>query len=71
MKLTVSEVHFLSSGSVSVEVRGQTEPNSPTTTAIDNVRFRIYIPKDEVPNDLDALKAIAIKAARVPIGDDA
>jgi hypothetical protein len=34
----------------------------PTTTGVDAVRFQVLIPKNEVKNDLEALKAMALKA---------
>ena len=37
----------------------------PTTTAgVDAVRFQVLIPKNEVQNDLEALKALALKAVK-------
>ena len=62
MKLSVSEIRFLSSGAVSVEVGASSSMDRPTTTSVDAVRFKVYIPKNEVQNDLEALKAIALKA---------
>jgi hypothetical protein len=35
-----------------------------TTTAVDAVRFQVHIPKHEVQNDLDALRAMALKAVK-------
>jgi hypothetical protein len=62
MKLSVTEIRFLSSGAVSVEVGASSTMDRPTTTSVDAVRFQVYIPKGEVQNDLDALKAAALKA---------
>lgn len=62
MKLSVTEIRFLSSGAVSVEVGASSSMDRPTTTSVDAVRFQVYIPKNEVQNDLDALKALALKA---------
>jgi len=64
MKLSVSEIRFLSSGAVSVEVGASASMDRPTTTSIDAVRFQVYVPKSEVQNDLEALKAIALKAVK-------
>jgi hypothetical protein len=64
MKLSVSEIRFLSSGAVSVEVGASASMDRPTTTSIDAVRFQVYVPKNEVQNDLEALKAIALKAVK-------
>ena len=64
MKLSVSEVRFLSSGAVSVEVGASATMDRPTTTSVDAVRFQVYIPKNEVHNDLEALKAMALKAVK-------
>ena len=33
-----------------------------TTAGVDAVRFQVYIPKGEVQNDLETLKALALKA---------
>jgi hypothetical protein len=62
MKLSVTEIRLLSSGAVSVEVGASSSMDRPTTTSVDAVRFQVYIPKNEVQNDLEALKAIALKA---------
>lgn len=62
MKLSVTEIRFLSSGAVSVEVGASSSMDRPTTTSVDAVRFQVYIPKNEVQNDLEALKALALKA---------
>ena len=64
MKLSVSEVRFLSSGAVSVEVGASASMDRPTTTTVDAVRFQVYIPKNEVQNDLEALKTMALKAVK-------
>jgi hypothetical protein len=64
MKLSVSEIRFLSSGAVSVEVGAGSSMDRPTTTTVDAVRFQVYIPKNEVQNDLDALRALALKAVK-------
>lgn len=64
MKLSVSEIRFLSSGAVSVEVGAGSSMDRPTSTTVDAVRFQVYIPKSEVQNDLDTLKAMAIKAVK-------
>jgi hypothetical protein len=64
MKLSVTEIRFLSSGAVSVEVGASASMDRPTTTSVDAVRFQVYIPKNEVQNDLDALKAMALKAVK-------
>jgi hypothetical protein len=64
MKLSVSEIRFLSSGAVSVEVGAGSTMDRPTTTGVDAVRFQVYIPKNEVQNDVEALKAIALKAVK-------
>ena len=62
MKLSVTEIRFLSSGAVSVEVGASSSMDRPTTTGVDAVRFQVYIPKNEVTSDLDALKGLALKA---------
>jgi hypothetical protein len=62
MKLSVTEIRFLNSGAVSVEVGASSSMDRPTTTSVDAVRFQVYIPKNEVQNDLEALKALALKA---------
>lgn len=62
MKLSVTEIRLLSSGAVSVEIGASSSMDRPTTTSVDAVRFQVYIPKNEVQNDLEALKAIALKA---------
>jgi hypothetical protein len=37
----------------------------PTTTAgVDAVRFQVHIPKNEVSNDLEEIKAMALMAAK-------
>ena len=65
MNLSVTEIRFLSSGAVSVEVSAAAPIDRPTTTAgVDAVRFQVHIPKSEVQNDLEALKAVALKAVR-------
>ena len=64
MKLSVSEIRFLSSGAVSVEVGASSSMDRPTTTSVDAVRFQVYIPKNEVQNDLEALKEMALKAVK-------
>jgi hypothetical protein len=64
MKLSVSEIRFLSSGAVAVEVGGGAAVDRPTTISIDAVRFQVYIPKEHVSNDLAALKVTAIETVR-------
>jgi hypothetical protein len=65
MNLTVTEIRLLSSGAVSVEVSAAASIERPTTTAgVDAVRFQVLIPKNEVQNDLEALKATALKAVK-------
>jgi hypothetical protein len=65
MNLTVTEIRLLSSGAVSVEVSASAPMDRPTTTTgVDAVRFQVHIPKTEVQNDLEALKALALKAVR-------
>ncbi|HKQ15270.1 MAG TPA: hypothetical protein VJT80_17675 [Steroidobacteraceae bacterium] len=65
MNLTVTEIRLLSSGAVSVEVSASAPMDRPTTTTgVDAVRFQVHIPKNEVQNDLEALKALALKAVR-------
>ena len=64
MKLSVIEIRFLSSGAVSVEVGAGASMDRGTTTAVDAVRFQVRIPKHEVQNDLDALRAMALKAVK-------
>jgi len=65
MNLSVTEIRFLSSGAVSVEVSAAAPMDRQTTTAgVDAVRFQVHIPKNEVQNDLEALKAVALKAVR-------
>ena len=65
MNLSVTEIRFLSSGAVSVEVSAAAPMDRPsTTTGIDAVRFQVHIPKNEVQNDLEALKARALKAVK-------
>ena len=65
MNLTVTEIRFLSSGAVSVEVSAAASIDRPsTTTGVDAVRFQVHIPKGEVQNDVEALKALALKAVR-------
>ena len=65
MNLTVTEIRLLSSGAVSVEVSAAASIERPTTTAgVDAVRFQVLIPKNEVQNDLEALKALALKAVK-------
>jgi len=58
MNLTVTEIRFLSSGAVSVEV------SAAASIDRDAVRFQVHIPKGEVQNDVEALKALALKAVR-------
>jgi hypothetical protein len=62
MKLSVTEIRFLSSGAVSVEVGASSSMDRPTTTSVDAVRFQVLIPKNEVKNDLEALKSLALQA---------
>jgi len=62
MKLSVTEIRFLSSGAVSVEVGASSSMDRPSTTSVDAVRFQVLIPKNEVKNDLEALKALALQA---------
>ena len=65
MNLTVTEIRFLSSGAVSVEVSAAASIDRPsTTTGVDAVRFQAHIPKGEVQNDLETLKALALKAVK-------
>lgn len=65
MNLSVTEILLLSSGAVSVEVSAAASMDRPTTTAgVDAVRFQVHIPKNEVQNDLEALKARALKAVK-------
>jgi hypothetical protein len=65
MNLTVTEIRLLSSGAVSVEVSAAASIERPTmTTGVDAVRFQVLIPKNEVQNDLEALKALALKAVK-------
>ena len=64
MKLSVTEIRFLSSGAVSVEVGAGASMDRGTTTAVDAVRFQVFIPKSEVQNDLEALKTMALKAVK-------
>jgi hypothetical protein len=64
MKLSVTEIRFLSSGAVSVEVGASSSMDRPTSTSVDAVRFQVYIPKNEVSNDVEALKAVALKAVQ-------
>jgi hypothetical protein len=65
MNLSVTEIRLLSSGAVSVEVSAAASIERPTTTTgVDAVRFQVLIPKNEVQNDLDALKALALKAVK-------
>ncbi len=64
MKLSVTEIRFLSSGAVSVEVGASSPMDRPTTTSVDAVRFQVFIPKSEVKSDLEALKASALKAVK-------
>ena len=65
MNLTVTEIRLLSSGAVSVEVSAAASIERPTTTAgVDAVRFQVHIPKGEVQNDLETLKALALKAVK-------
>jgi hypothetical protein len=65
MNLSVTEIRLLSSGAVSVEVSAAAPMDRPsTTTGIDAVRFQVHIPKNEVQNDLEALKALALKAVK-------
>ena len=65
MNLTVTEIRLLSSGAVSVEVSASAAIDRPTTTTgVDAVRFQVHIPKGEVQNDVEALKALALKAVR-------
>jgi hypothetical protein len=65
MNLSVTEIRFLSSGAVSVEVMAGASIDRPTTTTgVDAVRFQVLIPKNEVKNDLEALKAMALKAVK-------
>ena len=65
MNLTVTEIRFLSSGAVSVEVSASAPIDRPTTTTgVDAVRFQVLVPKGEVQNDLEAIKARALKAVR-------
>jgi hypothetical protein len=61
MKLSVTEIRFLSSGAVSVEVGASASMDRPNTTSVDAVRFQVLIPKNEVKNDLEALKEMALK----------
>jgi hypothetical protein len=62
MKLSVTEIRFLSSGAVSVEVGASSSMDSPTTTSVEAVRLQVLIPKNEVKNDLEALKSLALQA---------
>lgn len=65
MNLTVTEIRFLSSGAVSVEVSAAASIDRPsTTTGVDAVRFQVHIPKNEVQQDLETLKALALKAVK-------
>lgn len=64
MKLSVSEIRFLSSGAVSIEVGASSSMDRPTTTSVDAVRFQVYVPKNEVQNDVEALKALALQAVQ-------
>ena len=58
MKLSVTEIRFLSSGAVSVEVGAGASMDRGTTTAVDAVRFQVFIPKTMA---LKAVKAFAIE----------
>lgn len=65
MNLSVTEIRFLSSGAVSVEVSAGASMDRPTTTTgVDAVRFLVHIPKHEVQSDLEALKALALKTVK-------
>lgn len=64
MKLSVTEIRFLSSGAVSVEVGASSTMDRPSSTSVDAVRFQVYIPKSEVQNDIDALRTMALKAVK-------
>ena len=65
MNLSVTEIRFLSSGAVSVEVSAAASIDRPsTTTGVDAVRFQVHIPKNEVQTDLEALKTRALNAVK-------
>jgi hypothetical protein len=65
MNLSVTEIRFLPSGAVSVGVSAGPSMDRPTTTAgVDAVRFQVHIPKNEVNNDLEEMKAMALMAAK-------
>ena len=65
MNLSVTEIRFLPSGAVSVEVSGGPSMDRPTTTAgVDAVRFQVHIPKNEVKTDLEEIKAMALQAVK-------
>jgi hypothetical protein len=63
MKLYLSEIKFLKSGKISVEVRGESGDDPPKPPAVDHVRIRLYM--EYAPGDsIESIGQKALQLAR-------
>lgn len=63
MNLQVSGIKFTNKGNVTVEITWDCGTTLPSQPAIQSSSFRVWIPADQVPSDLESLKRMALKIA--------
>jgi hypothetical protein len=64
MDLEVRTISFLSSGALSVEVKGGTAGSAPSGAALDVVKFWVYIPAYEKKASIEDVMNTALRIAR-------
>lgn len=64
VKMSVSEIRFLPSGALSVEVSAVGQSEKTTTPVVDAVRVQVYLPTYKGTDSIDAVKEAALKVAK-------
>lgn len=62
MKLLVSRIELLGSGSVNAVVIANSEANPPASIEVRSASFTVFIPKNQVPATVEEIRELSIKA---------
>jgi hypothetical protein len=62
--MSVSEIRFLPSGALSIEVSAVGQSEKTTAPVVDAVRVQVYLPTYKGTDSIDAVKEAALKVAK-------
>jgi hypothetical protein len=64
VKMSVSEIRFLPSGALSVEVSAVAQSEKTGAPVVDALRVQVYLPSFKGTDSVDAIREAALKVAK-------